>query len=201
MGQYVHKAVCAWGSMCVYCTPACAQKYAELMYKLHNHGKAGRYSGVNNKQHTYTHTQGARHNMTFSHIIWYYHIILDNIFRIYPRLCTLVFFGSNELIGENPAWIGWEESCQMSKGKPAVYKKTGFNGVVRLSCLKNFFELLVVHCLRLPNKLENKTANVTAATGAAAQFYPKADTSSCTPADPCWPFGACPASWMAAQHQ
>jgi len=69
MGQYVHKAVCAWGSMCVYCTPACAQKYAELMYKLHNHGKAGRYSGVNNKQHTYTHTQGARHNMTFSHII------------------------------------------------------------------------------------------------------------------------------------
>jgi hypothetical protein len=82
----------------------------------------------------------------------------------------------------------------MSKGKPAVYKKTGFNGVVRLSCLKNFFELLVVHCLRLPNKLENKTANVTAATGAAAQFYPKAAISSCTPADPCWPFGDCPAS-------
>jgi hypothetical protein len=45
------------------------------------------------------------------------------------------------------------------------------------------FELLV-HCLKLPNKLKNKVADVTAALWAAAQIEPKAAISSCTPAGP-----------------
>jgi len=51
------------------------------------------------------------------------------------------------------------------------------------------FELLVAHCLRLPDKLKNKTADVTAAPGAAAQFYPKATISSCTQLTPAGPSG------------
>ena len=39
----------------------------------------------------------------------------------------------------------------------------------RVCCLGLLFELLVVHCLRLPYKLQNEMADVTAAPGAAAQ--------------------------------